>query len=315
MWLLDLSGESLAKYPRLRDPSRLALFNWTIGYDARVFREASHIFFPSTRLDDYLTTDSLDGTSHMPFVPLLRPGQVAMLDQWNARPGGILFLASNCRDVVNRLAFAKALMAHLPIDSLGACLPSDRIERDPATHRPRALRASALEATGDDVIIPWADPPAAQGGGEDHRRGEAAWLLGRYRFVLALENSHEDDYVTEKLWDALRAGALPIYLGAPNVLDHLPDKEAIVDVRAFGDVAALAAYVRRVANDRALQARHLDWHVTGNVSEAFRGALRAAARDDGATRACVACKRLHLFRSRASRDVHAAIEWARHQFS
>ena len=42
-------------------------------------------------------------------------------------------------------------------------------------------------------------------------------LARQYLFTIAIENSLEYDYVTEKLWQPLAAGSVPIYLGAPNV--------------------------------------------------------------------------------------------------
>ena len=40
------------------------------------------------------------------------------------------------------------------------------------------------------------------------------------------------DYITERLWQGLRAGAVPVYFGAPNVRDYLPDRDAVVLRRA-----------------------------------------------------------------------------------
>ena len=39
----------------------------------------------------------------------------------------------------------------------------------------------------------------------------------RYKFCIAIENSLATDYVTEKIYDSLAAGCLPIYYGAPNI--------------------------------------------------------------------------------------------------
>ena len=36
-------------------------------------------------------------------------------------------------------------------------------------------------------------------------------VFRRYRFCIAMENTVAHDYVTEKLWDALAAGCVPIY--------------------------------------------------------------------------------------------------------
>lgn len=42
-------------------------------------------------------------------------------------------------------------------------------------------------------------------------------LLSRYRYCLCFENCEAENYVTEKLPEALLAGCFPIYRGAPNV--------------------------------------------------------------------------------------------------
>ncbi|KAI3634730.1 hypothetical protein MIR68_007111 [Amoeboaphelidium protococcarum] len=54
-------------------------------------------------------------------------------------------------------------------------------------------------------------------------------IFSNYKVCIAMENSLNRDYVTEKLWDALAAGCIPIYLGAPNVIrDFLPHPDAII---------------------------------------------------------------------------------------
>lgn len=45
------------------------------------------------------------------------------------------------------------------------------------------------------------------------------------------ENSIATDYVTEKLYDAFVAGCVPLYYGAPNIEDLLPDPDSIIDYR------------------------------------------------------------------------------------
>ncbi len=41
--------------------------------------------------------------------------------------------------------------------------------------------------------------------------------LSEYKFFLAFENNNlVDDYVTEKMINALLAGTVPVYRGAPN---------------------------------------------------------------------------------------------------
>lgn len=37
-------------------------------------------------------------------------------------------------------------------------------------------------------------------------------------------NSIDDDYITEKLWDCMRGGSIPIYFGANNAKNYFPIK-------------------------------------------------------------------------------------------
>jgi hypothetical protein len=56
-----------------------------------------------------------------------------------------------------------------------------------------------------------------------HRNETNEKFLGlyNYAFYLSLENSSGVDYISEKLWDAILCECVPIYNGAPNVLDYL----------------------------------------------------------------------------------------------
>jgi hypothetical protein len=43
--------------------------------------------------------------------------------------------------------------------------------------------------------------------------------ISDYRYSIAIENSEEKNYITEKLYDVLFFNALPVYAGAPNIKD------------------------------------------------------------------------------------------------
>lgn len=56
-------------------------------------------------------------------------------------------------------------------------------------------------------------------------RGYAAskyLTLSQYRYNLAIENSLEDWYISEKIFDALLCGCMPIYYGSEKIFDLLP---------------------------------------------------------------------------------------------
>lgn len=72
--------------------------------------------------------------------------------------------------------------------------------------------------------------------------------MSHYKFVLAIENTVTESYVTEKLYYALDAGSVPIYFGAPNVWDFVPPN-SIIDGSKFSSMEELASYVKEVADD------------------------------------------------------------------
>ena len=47
-------------------------------------------------------------------------------------------------------------------------------------------------------------------------------MFSQYKFVLAFENSNTTDYVSEKVFNALQSGALPVYMGSETIDDFLP---------------------------------------------------------------------------------------------
>lgn len=72
-----------------------------------------------------------------------------------------------------------------------------------------------------------------------HRRGlMKAWrgsceskmdVLSQYRFCLCFENMPMNGYVTEKLFDCLYAGVIPVYMGAADI-DSLIDPECYIKI-------------------------------------------------------------------------------------
>lgn len=85
-------------------------------------------------------------------------------------------------------------------------------------------------------------------------------LVSSYQFYLALENSQHTDYITEKLWNAVVAGAVPVVLGATrrNYERFLPP-EAFIHVDDFPSVRALARYLLMLRRNPNRLRHHLDW--------------------------------------------------------
>jgi hypothetical protein len=75
-------------------------------------------------------------------------------------------------------------------------------------------------------------------------------LYRNTKFVIAVENTFALGYITEKITAPLLAGAIPIYLGAPDITSYF-NSECFINVRDFeGDYDALAQYVTNLTDDR-----------------------------------------------------------------
>lgn len=76
-------------------------------------------------------------------------------------------------------------------------------------------------------------------------------FLKDYKFNIAFENSRVDGYTTEKLFDALAAGTLPIYWGNPSVKFDVPEN-CFINLSKFATMTEAIEYVIKVDNDTDL---------------------------------------------------------------
>ncbi|WOL12717.1 hypothetical protein Cni_G21484 [Canna indica] len=107
--------------------------------------------------------------------------------------------------------------------------------------------------------------------------------MSHYKFVLAIENTLTESYVTEKLYYALDAGAVPIYFGAPNVWDFVPPN-SIIDGSKFSSLEELASYVKQLADDPIAYAEYHAWRRCGVIGN--YGKTRATSLDTLPCRLC-----------------------------
>ncbi len=68
-------------------------------------------------------------------------------------------------------------------------------------------------------------------------------LCEQYRFVLSFENfKGRRGYISEKIFDPIFAGSIPVYLGDECITDYVP-AEAFVDARYFNNYTELLKYL------------------------------------------------------------------------
>lgn len=73
--------------------------------------------------------------------------------------------------------------------------------------------------------------------------------LQNYRFSFCLENtSHAPGYITEKIFDAMEAGAIPIYAGPDNIGEYIPSN-CYIDYNSFQSLPELVEYLQRFTQE------------------------------------------------------------------
>ena len=71
-------------------------------------------------------------------------------------------------------------------------------------------------------------------------------LIASYKFAVCFENIEFPGYVTEKIIDCLVAGVIPIYWGAPDIADFVPEG-CYINARAFPSIALLSDYLETLS--------------------------------------------------------------------
>ena len=72
--------------------------------------------------------------------------------------------------------------------------------------------------------------------------------ISKSKFVLAYENFRFNDYITEKIYDVMAAGSVPIYSGAPNIREHIP-QSCFIDFHAFQSYEELYDFLVNMSDD------------------------------------------------------------------
>ena len=108
------------------------------------------------------------------------------------------------------------------------------------------------------------------------RAKDKAWHMRRAKFCVAYENALDADYVTEKLYDCLRAGSIPLVSGGAHIRDLAPPGSCIF-IDDFESVSALAEHLQALAGDPVLMAQYHAWIREHTMPgwEAWRDRMRA----------------------------------------
>ncbi|KAL2927587.1 putative fucosyltransferase-like protein [Bienertia sinuspersici] len=100
--------------------------------------------------------------------------------------------------------------------------------------------------------------------------------LKRYKFSLAFENSNEEDYVTEKFFQSLVAGTIPVVVGAPNIQDFVPCPGSVLHIKELKDVDSVAKAMNYLAKNPVAYNQSLRWKYDG-PHDSFKALVDMAA--------------------------------------
>ncbi|CAM9232300.1 unnamed protein product [Ectocarpus sp. 6 AP-2014] len=146
-------------------------------------------------------------------------------------PDAIAAFVSNCKaaGATNRFAYMEELMKHAIVHSFGFCLHNRE------------------------------EPQLVPGSGATNRQENKVAVLGHYKFLLAFENNNQiRDYVTEKVYNGLQSGTLPVYWGAENVEDFVP-KGSVVKASDFSSPAELGKHLKMLAANEEAYEAYFKW--------------------------------------------------------
>ena len=94
---------------------------------------------------------------------------------------------------------------------------------------------------------------------DDRWRPSKLAIIAGCKFNLAFENAISEDYVSEKFFDPLVAGTVPVYLGAPNVAAFAPGEHCYIDTADFRGPRELAQYLLHLDTHDAEYQAYFAW--------------------------------------------------------
>jgi hypothetical protein len=157
-----------------------------------------------------------------------------------------------CAGASLRIAFVRKLAEYKKVDALGKCgggvnFPMDSpstVHKVKARFAQRFGKAQAKKVKDNDLAHWWEGARYRDDVALPTYLDSKVVGLESYKFVVAFENSPAIGYFTEKMVDAVLAGAIPIYWGSSDLFKYLDEKsfvycpfdqEALKQVTAYGN--------------------------------------------------------------------------------
>ncbi|CAF1098741.1 unnamed protein product [Didymodactylos carnosus] len=285
MWGMLFNGESIAYYPWAGDYKKIRLFDITMGYDRSLYDIATpgyvleyaqmiikkpKRFLHVSRMKTLIYPKNTS-TGSRPWNSVLENKNKMYTSRKTYVTAPIMWMNSNCQTPSNRTEYMTELMKYIDVDNWGECLSNKK------ALPPHIVKIQGGESKERDKLN-WKDGKMA--------------LASEYLFTIAIENSLTHDYVTEKLWQPLVAGSVPIYLGAPNIDEWLPCENCIIDLRKFKTPQDAAKFLNRVAENKTLYETYHQWR-SRQVTKHFQNLLSYFNYTEDYSLDCIVCHMAH----------------------
>ena len=78
-------------------------------------------------------------------------------------------------------------------------------------------------------------------------------LFEKYKFSICFENAHSiPGWITEKIFHSMFAGCIPVYYGASNIKDHIPDN-CYINFNNFKDFKEMYNYMKSITDNEYIK--------------------------------------------------------------
>ncbi|KAH7056791.1 hypothetical protein BKA57DRAFT_522946 [Linnemannia elongata] len=202
-------------------PPRLVHQKWTMHFYDESIAYYPHVALPRFLQEFDITVGSPPSLMDIPH-PTYPITQERALELANAEPAHpldkvpehyIAFMTSNCEAKNDRNTLMDKLIENAGAHSYGTCKHNIDLPEE-------------LESIGS-----W-----------DYKKRMA---LAPYPFGLAAENSNCIGYITEKIYDVYASGSIPVYMGATDIADFVPEG-SYININDFETYDDLIDYMKTV---------------------------------------------------------------------
>ena len=161
----------------------------------------------------------------------LKYRQQMKLDFMSGKDKMVAWLVSNCRTSSRREEYVRQLQKYIPIDIYGKCgnLTTD-------TNSANGFRDQ---------------------------------IAKKYMFYIAFENSDCDDYISEKFWNSLHIGIIPIVRGQRARYKALAPPNSYINADSFLTPELLADHLKAISTNSTLFHRYHQWRRTYDANYKF----------------------------------------------